>query len=176
MLFRKTQVIGTTHADLLDDSHILLIVALNWCCMNVVRRGTLRSIWTYNYISWRSFLIHDELHVRSSHIDHLRSIDHPDEPGLGKTFSQLLASGLTGRAVSSCRHVSSSAIRSRIYLMRMLPRPHLKRSGELVCHLEADDVTIHLWWCWRCPLTSSLSFMAPMVVSCKISPPSRFSR
>ena len=54
--------------------------------MNVVRRGTLRSIWTYNHISWRSFLIHDELHVRSPHIDHLRSIDHPDESGLGKTF------------------------------------------------------------------------------------------
>lgn len=157
-------------------TRILLIVVLNWCCMHVVRRGTLRSIWTYNYISWRSFLIHDELHVRSPHIDHLRSIDHPDESESGKTFSQLLASGLTGRSVSSCRHVSSSTIRSRIYLMRMMHDLHLKRSGELVCHLEVDDVTIHLWWCRRCQLTSSLSFMAPMVVSCKISPPSRFSR
>ena len=54
--------------------------------MHVVRRGTLRSIWTYNHISWRSFLIHDELQVRSPHIDHLRSIDHPDESGLAKTF------------------------------------------------------------------------------------------
>lgn len=94
--------------------------------MHLVRRGTLRSIWTYNHISWRSFLIHDELHVRSPHIDHLRSIDHPDESGLGKTFSQLLARELIGRSVSSCRLISSSTIRSRIYLICMLPDLHLK--------------------------------------------------
>ena len=29
--------------------------------------------------------------------------------------------------------------------MRMLPRLHLKRFGELICHLEADDATAHLW-------------------------------
>lgn len=107
--------------------------------MHVVRRGTLRSIWTYDYISLRSFLIHDELQVKSPHIDHLRSIDHHDESGLRKTFSKLLARELIGRSVSSCRLISSSTIRSRIYLICMLPDLHLKRFGEQVCHLEADD-------------------------------------